>query len=181
MKISSRVLLFSLTLASASNAAVIDVLDDLSNFGTPHFSSLNLLPGGEMSFISEAASEDRVVSWMRDGSVRLGLDTESLVTVVPTGQVNAGEWGLWAVYFDGNAFNDEVNLLGFTSSTATVSFDVKAFAPASADSYFLHFRVKEAAGDGFTFTEIRAVPEPGTAFLAGLALFPLLRRNRRPA
>ncbi|MDP0491602.1 MAG: PEP-CTERM sorting domain-containing protein [Verrucomicrobiota bacterium JB023] len=167
-----------LAAASPGGAALIDFLDDTSNLVPNEFSSLTV-SGGEVSMLSAEASVDRVIDWMFDGTTRLGLTQEGLVEVIPTAQVQDGMWGLWGVFYDGTNYLNEVEMLSFTDSADTVNLTVPDFAPAGADNYVLRFRVNEAVGDGFTFTQISATPVPEPSFVALLAVGGLLGLRRK--
>lgn len=162
-----------------AQAALTDTLDDLSNFGTPLNSTLTAMPGGVVSLTSDTPSVDRLVDWQIGGTIRLDLIDEGQVTVIPESQISVGEWGLWALYFTSSgSYVSEVNVLPYTDSASLVSFDMNDLAPPTAEEFVLRFRVREAIGDGFSFTEIRAVPEPKAAFLGSIGLAALFLRRR---
>ncbi|WP_411825538.1 hypothetical protein [Luteolibacter sp. AS25] len=167
-----------LLMGMCAHGAVIDTMDDLSNFGTPTSSNLEVVGAGEVAFTSAEVNVDRFVDWMSGGTVRLDLMTEGQLTVVPERLLNAGEWGIWAVYFNGISFVEEVNLLGLDTTVNEVTLDVASFATAPSDTYFVRFRVREAVGDGVVFSRISAVPEPGVAVMGALGLLVSLRRRR---
>ncbi|MDF1826241.1 MAG: PEP-CTERM sorting domain-containing protein [Verrucomicrobiales bacterium] len=177
-----------LFIATVAPASLIDPLDDPSNFGTPLNSTLTSSLAGELSLISDVPSVDRLVDWQINGSTstptRLDLVDEGYVTVTPTNQINSGEWGLWAVYYNSSGtFVDEINILPYTSSADVVSVNVTTSAPVTADDYILRFRVTEAAGDGFSFTQIdatptSAIPEPASFLLLTPILLGIFLRRR---
>lgn len=173
-----------LSFATITHASLIDPLDDTSNFGTPVNSTLATSSPGELSITSTASSVDRLVDWLVNGTDRLNLISEGHVTVTPTSQINSGEWGLWALYYTSTGtFLSEANILPFTDSTDVVSIDLSTSAPVSSDEFILRFRVREAVGDGFSFTQIdatpiSAVPEPSALFILAPILIGTFLKKR---
>lgn len=163
-------------------AAIFDSLDDASNFAAP-LNAEYVVGSGEVSIVSLEPSVDRVADWMEGGTIPLSLAEEGRIEVESTLQILGGEWALWGVFFDGNeSFLSEVEMLPFTDLVGNVDIYVPDFAPSEADSFVLRFRVREAEGDGFTFTRINATPIPevrvlGMLFMAAGFFF---RRWRRP-
>lgn len=122
------------------------------------------------------------MDWQIGGVTHLDLDDEGLLEIVPTDQIQDGEWGAWILYFNATgAFLTETNILPFTDSVAVFSTGVNSLAPAGAEEYILRFRVREAVGDGFSFTQISAtaVPEPSSALLILIGMGGLLMCRRK--
>jgi hypothetical protein len=178
---SRSILLVMFSTLGFAHGALTDSLDSLSNFGTPLNSTLSLLPGGQASLVSDAPSVDRLVDWQIGGTIRLDLMAEGHLSITPTNRIADGEWGIWALYFTSSGtFLNEVNILPFTSSTTTFSANLNDTAPATAETYVMRLRIREAAGDGFAFTQINAtaVPESSSLLLCCVGAGLLLRRRR---
>ncbi|MBK1855926.1 hypothetical protein JO972_13220 [Verrucomicrobiaceae bacterium 5K15] len=170
----------SLAAQTVIDGVLTDDLTDLSYFTAPLNMSLELVASG-VAMTSDVPSVDRLVDWKIDGTTRLNLSSFGSIQVTPEQQIVDGEWQLWVLYYtDTGSFLSEVNLQPFTTSTDTFSADLSSTAPVDADEFFLRFRIKEAVGDGFTFSEIQAapVPEPSTALLGLASLALIFRRSR---
>ncbi|MGJ8654945.1 MAG: hypothetical protein ACSHX6_00735 [Akkermansiaceae bacterium] len=161
--------------------AWVDDMSDISNFSGSLNMTVSLDFPGEVSMVSDAPSVDRLVNWMVDGTTRLDLIDNGYVEVTPDAQIVSGQWQMWALFYtDTGVFLDEVSLLDFTASASVFTTDLSDVAPVGTDEFFLRFRIKEAVGDGFSFSQIKVspIPEPSSGLLALLGCGYLLRRNR---
>jgi hypothetical protein len=136
---------------------------------------------------------DTGVDWQHNGASgpRLALSTaldEHVLAITPVTPVNGGFYTVQILFFDGPTFVSENTLIPDTNSTAPITNNIAGFAHSlgiTATDYSVRFRIGpfEDANPGFTFTEIAAIPEPGTmAMVLGVgALLRFLQRKRQPS
>ncbi len=185
----------ALGLARTGSAALVDPMNDASNFG-PTFGGEGVTANGDgtVTLTRTIANQDAGVDWGRQqpGGF-LQLSSENLLTLTPVGPVNGGYYNANILLFDSSGtYLSESQWLGDNNSSAVQTLDVAQFAAnlaqsnpalANATEYWVRFRIDPwgQAGAGFTYTELTAVPEPGTALLvlAGLPLLWMARRAKQ--
>lgn len=93
-----------LVFASIGRAALIDDLDDISNFATPFGDRTSVTDDmGMASIIREFHDgDDSGIDWMPGGTTYLELATSSNVTIKPIQSIQAGSYDVNVLFFDSN-------------------------------------------------------------------------------
>ena len=165
-----------------------DRLDTANNFSSGFGGTTAMANGDSTVTITRGQDglSDAGIDWLIGGTTNFDLFNQNFVTLTPLDDVdNDGNYDVNILFFDSSGvFVEEVDWFS-TTTTTLASIDVATLTSnASSAQFSVRIRVLGDVDDTKIFDrftaegESTAVPEPSTACLLALGLFPLLRRRR---
>ena len=180
--------LILMAFCSVANAGLVDELDTANNFSSGFGGTTAMANGDSTVTITRGQDglSDAGIDWLIGGTTNFDLFNQNFVTLTPLDDVdNDGNYDVNILFFDSSGvFVEEVDWFS-TTATTLASIDVATLTSnASSAQFSVRIRVLGDVDDTKIFDrftaegESTAVPEPSTACLLALGLFPLLRRRR---
>ncbi len=184
-KMISGALVLVLVPAVASEAAVLDNMDDTSHFSAA-FGAASVVDNsnGMVTLTKSAgANVDSGVIWSAPGEVKVDL-VDSEVEIIPA-VLGEDFININAIFFDaGDNFVNQALVLSDTNLETPINFDVAPSAGSGAASYVLQIRILPfgAENASYTFDSISAgsevIPEPASLALLAAGGLCCFRRRR---